>query len=178
MLSPSYISLFCMQTSWNTYGNIIWCCSWRNWEERVEWFAKDQRDYPSYPHLLQRKSTPIPRFTQIYPKQGRLRWLNHVWAPSTWTSLGSLPVVQCPSPPSQLSLAFGSYPEGLDAGIREHNIMVLKLILGQTTEGRIKCAWSTGLEKSPKTYLNLYIKKVRKKRRGKNQIWSVLWIKL
>ena len=57
MLSPSYVSLFCMQTSWNPYGNIIWCCSWGNWEERVEWFAKDQRDYPSYLHLLQRKST-------------------------------------------------------------------------------------------------------------------------
>ena len=79
-------------------------------------------------------------------------------------------MVQCPSPPSQLSLAFGSYLEGLDAGITEHNIIVLRLILGQTMEGRIKCAWSTGLEKSPKTYLNEYIRKVKEKKKRKKQI--------
>lgn len=76
-------------------------------------------------------------------------------------------MTQCPSPPSQLSLAFGNYPEGLDAGIKEHNIIVLRLILGQTTEGRIKHAWSIGLEKSPKAYLNEYIRKVKEKKKRK-----------
>lgn len=159
MLSPSSVSLFCMQTSWNPYGNIIWCCSWGNWEERVEWFTKDHRD--------------------LISEAKEALFTCHVWAPSTWTSLGSLPVGQCPSHPSQLFPAFGSYPEGLDAGIKEHNITVIRLILGQTTEGRIKCAWSTGLEKSPETYLNEYMRKVKgEKSRVKKQIWSVLWIKL
>lgn len=103
----------------------------------------------------------LPRFIQskvgfVYSATCELHLPEQVWITPCGTS-----------PPSQLSLAFGSYPEGLDAGIREHNIMVLKLILGQTTEGRIKCAWSTGLEKSPKTYLNLYIKKVKEKKKRK-----------
>lgn len=47
--------------------------------------------------------------------------------------------------------------------------MVLRLILGQTTEGRIKHAWSIGLEKSPKAYLNEYIGEVKEKKRKKNK---------